>query len=108
MVQRLTSRPRLVRSSDAHLISSNLRFLGFAPDAIVRLVRDRLGRGRQTDACRSITSTSTAMLSTSTIQDNPTPEVPTADWDTRFPTAIPIEYIGRQRRWRVPSSWSDA
>ncbi|WP_197455498.1 hypothetical protein [Stieleria neptunia] len=48
------------------------------------------------------------MLSTSTIQDRPTPEVPTADWDTRFPTAIPIEYIGRQRRWLGLSSWPDA
>ncbi|MCS7471669.1 hypothetical protein NZK35_33905 [Stieleria sp. ICT_E10.1] len=48
------------------------------------------------------------MLSTSTIQDNPTPEVPTADWVTRFPTAIPIEYIGKQRRWLGLSSRPDA
>ncbi|QDV42030.1 hypothetical protein Enr13x_18730 [Stieleria neptunia] len=48
------------------------------------------------------------MLSTSTIQDKPTPEVPTADWDTGFPTAIPIEYIGDQRRWLGLSSWPDA
>ncbi|WP_145391393.1 hypothetical protein [Stieleria neptunia] len=53
-------------------------------------------------------STSTAMLSTSTIQDKPAPEMPTADWDTEFPAAIPIEYIGRQRRWHGLSSWPDA
>ncbi|QDV46735.1 hypothetical protein Enr13x_66440 [Stieleria neptunia] len=46
--------------------------------------------------------------STSTISDDPTPEVPTADWDTELPTAIPIKYIGKQRRWLVPSSWPDA
>ncbi|WP_197455565.1 hypothetical protein [Stieleria neptunia] len=45
------------------------------------------------------------MLSTSTIQDKPTPEVPTADWVTRFPTTIPIEYIDKERRWLGLSSW---
>ncbi|MCS7467189.1 hypothetical protein NZK35_11095 [Stieleria sp. ICT_E10.1] len=49
-------------------------------------------------------STSTAMLSTSTIQDKSAPEMPTADWDTEFPTAIQIEYIDRQRRWLNLSS----
>ncbi|WP_145385823.1 hypothetical protein [Stieleria neptunia] len=53
-------------------------------------------------------STSTALLSTSTIQDKPTPEVPTADCETRFPTTILIEYIGKQRRWHVPSPWPTA
>ncbi|QDV46738.1 hypothetical protein Enr13x_66470 [Stieleria neptunia] len=41
-------------------------------------------------------------------EDKPTPEVPTADWDTRFPTAIPIEYIGSERRWLGLSSWPTA
>ncbi|QDV46096.1 hypothetical protein Enr13x_60000 [Stieleria neptunia] len=49
-------------------------------------------------------STSTAVLSTSTIQDKPTPEVPTVDWDAEFPFAIPIGYIGRERRWLKLSS----
>ncbi|WP_145390974.1 hypothetical protein [Stieleria neptunia] len=53
-------------------------------------------------------STSTAVLSTSTIQDIPTSDVPTADWDAEFPFAIPIEYIGRERRWLGLSSWPDA
>ncbi|MCS7471511.1 hypothetical protein NZK35_33095 [Stieleria sp. ICT_E10.1] len=44
------------------------------------------------------------MLSTSTIQDKPTPDVPTADWDTRFPTTIRIEYIDKPRRWLGLSS----
>ncbi|OYP33985.1 hypothetical protein [Rhodopirellula sp. MGV] len=40
------------------------------------LVRGRLGRWRQADAWQPIAITSTALLST--IQDNPTPDVPTA------------------------------
>ncbi|WP_231744169.1 hypothetical protein [Stieleria neptunia] len=48
------------------------------------------------------------MLRTSTIQDNPTPEVPTADWGTEFPLAFPIGYIGPWRRRLGLSSWPDA
>ncbi|PNY37572.1 hypothetical protein C2E31_07130 [Rhodopirellula baltica] len=41
-------------------------------------MRGRLGRGRQSNAWQPIASTSTALLSTSTAEDNPTPDVPTA------------------------------
>ncbi|WP_145390897.1 hypothetical protein [Stieleria neptunia] len=30
------------------------------------------------------------------------------DSDSRFPTVIPIEYIGKQRRWLGLSSWPTA
>ena len=49
--QRLKTMLRLVQSNYARLNSSDLRFLGFAPDATVGLVRGRLGRRRQTNAC---------------------------------------------------------
>ncbi|OYP34318.1 hypothetical protein CGZ80_14735 [Rhodopirellula sp. MGV] len=49
-----------------------------ALDVRFRSLRGRLGRFRQSDAWKPIASTSTALLSASTIQDNPTPNVPSA------------------------------
>ncbi|OYP38549.1 hypothetical protein CGZ80_02055 [Rhodopirellula sp. MGV] len=42
-------------------------------------MRGRLGRGRQSDAWQPIAITSTALLSTSTIEGNPTPDAPTSN-----------------------------